>query len=225
MIPPSRARFVPLEGYKPVPDAERRRRARDVFGSPRQRRTVRIFSDRPVDRFLIEDCLRAAGTAPSGANRQPWPFGVVGSPAVKRKIRAAAEAEEQAFYATKAPQAWLDALAPLGTDAQRPVLETAPYLIAIFAQSRAAPADGRKVTNDDVTVSVGIATWFLTTALHTSGLATLTHTSSPVGSLNPILGRPDNERPFHLLVTGHPAADCQVPDIGQKALDSISTFF
>jgi nitroreductase len=201
-----------------------RRRAAEVLADLRRRRTVRHFSDRPVDRAIIEDCLLAAGTAPSGANLQPWHFVVVSDPALKRQIREGAEKEEREFYGGRAPQEWLDALAPLGTDEHKPFLETAPYLIAIFAQSYGVLPDGRKVKNYYVQESVGIATGMLITALHHAGLASLTHTPSPMGFLNVILQRPANERPFLLLVVGHPAADAQVPDIGKKALAEIATF-
>jgi nitroreductase len=219
----SGARLRPLAFEVHAP-AEMRRRAAEVLADLRRRRTVRHFSDRPVDRAIIEDCLLAAGTAPSGANLQPWHFVVVSDPALKRQIREGAEKEEREFYGGRAPQEWLDALAPLGTDEHKPFLETAPYLIAIFAQSYGVLPDGRKVKNYYVQESVGIATGMLITALHHAGLASLTHTPSPMGFLNVILQRPANERPFLLLVVGHPAADAQVPDIGKKALAEIATF-
>jgi nitroreductase len=200
------------------------RRAADFYAEIRRRRTVRDFSDRPVPRAVIEACLRAAGTAPNGANLQPWHFVVIQDPAVKRQIRLAAEAEEQEFYDRRAPEEWLDALAPLGTDANKPFLETAPYLIAIFAQPYGLLPDGRKVKHYYVSESVGIATGFLIAALHHAGLATLTHTPSPMNFLNDILERPTHERPYLLLVVGHPAADAQVPRITKKPLDEIVTF-
>jgi nitroreductase len=190
----------------------------------RRRRTVREFSDRPVPRSVIEACLRTAGTAPSGANQQPWHFVAVSDPAVKSHIRQAAEAEEREFYERRASQEWLDALAPLGTDAHKPFLEIAPYLIAIFAQTYGMGADGGKIKHYYVTESVGIATGLLIAALHHAGLATLTHTPSPMGFLNEILGRPANERPFLLLVVGYPAENAQVPAITKKALEEIATF-
>ena len=165
-----------------------------------------------------------AGSAPSGANLQPWHFVVIGDPAVKQQIRAAAEAEEREFYGGRAPQEWLDALAPLGTDAEKPFLETAPFLIAIFAQSYGLLPDGRKVKNYYVQESVGIATGMLITAIHRAGLASLTHTPSPMGFLNTILHRPVNEKPFLLLVVGYPSDGALVPDIGKKSLDEIATF-
>jgi iodotyrosine deiodinase len=166
-----------------------------------------------------------AGGAPSGANLQPWHFVIVSDAAIKMKIRHAAEEEEREFYQHRAPQEWLDALAPLGTDAEKPFLETAPYLIAIFSQSYGVLPDGRKVKNYYVQESVGIATGMLITAIHLAGLTSLTHTPSPMGFLNQILDRPANEKPFLLLVVGHPAADAMVPDIGKKPLSEIATFY
>jgi nitroreductase len=177
-----------------------------------------------VAREVIEQCLLVAGSAPSGANLQPWHFVVVSDASVKRRIREAAEAEEREFYAQRAPQEWLDALAPLGTDADKPFLETAPYLIAIFSQSYGVLPDGRKVKNYYVQESVGIATGMLITALHHAGLVSLTHTPSPMGFLNAILDRPANEKPFLLLVAGHPAPGAQVPNIGRKPLGEIASF-
>ena len=189
-----------------------------------RRRTVRQFSDRPVERDVIDNCLLVAGSAPSGANLQPWHFVVVSDPAVKKQLREGAEKEEREFYHGRAPQEWLDALAPLGTDDQKPFLETAPYLIAIFAQSYGVLPDGRKVKNYYVQESVGIATGMLITAIHHAGLVSLTHTPSPMGFLNTILGRPANEKPYLLLVVGYPADGAVVPDIGKKPLAEIATF-
>jgi nitroreductase len=190
----------------------------------RTRRTVRHFSNQPIARQVIEQFVMVAGGAPSGANLQPWHFVIVSDHAIKRQIRQAAEEEEREFYQHRAPQEWLDALAPLGTDADKPFLETAPYLIAIFSQSYGQLPDGRKVKNYYVQESVGIATGMLITAIHHAGLASLTHTPSPMGFLNAILNRPPNERPFLLLVVGHPAADAMVPDIDKKPLSDIATF-
>ena len=201
-----------------------RANAQDFLEEVRRRRSIRQFSSRAVPREIIEQCLLAAGTAPSGANMQPWYFAVVESADIKRKIRAAAEQEEQAFYAGKAPQDWLDALAPLGTDADKSFLETAPYLIAIFQQRYGEAADGSRVKHYYATESVGIATGILITALNHAGLACLTHTPSPMAFLNRILGRPKAERPFVLLVVGYPAADATVPDITKKCLTDISSF-
>jgi len=216
--------FVPLPQRPVLTTAEMVARATTFYERLRTRRTVRHFSDRPVSRTIIEQCLRAAGTAPSGANMQPWHFVVVGDPAVKRRIRLAAEEEEREFYERRAPEEWLEALAPLGTDAHKPFLETAPYLIAIFAQSHGLDAEGGRIKHYYVQESVGIATGFLIAALHEAGLATLTHTPSPMRFLNQILGRLPNERPYLLLVVGHPADDAQVPAIGKKGLDEIATF-
>jgi nitroreductase len=216
-------KLVPLQ-FNEYPPDEMRQRAVEFREDMQRRRTVREFSDRPVPREIIEEAVRTAGSAPNGANLQPWHFVVVSDPAVKRKIRAAAEHEEREFYANRAPQEWLEALAPLGTDEHKPFLETAPYLIAIFGQSYGVLPDGRKVKNYYVNESVGIAAGLLIAALHHSGLATLTHTPSPMGFLNEILDRPDNERPFLLLVVGYPAHDARVPYITKKTLEEIATF-
>jgi nitroreductase len=220
----SEARFIPLPGYREYPAAEMERRAKAFFEEVNRRRTVRQFSDRPVPRGVIELCLRAAGTAPSGANRQPWHFVVVSDSDVKCRIREAAEREEHEFYEHRAPADWLEALAPLGTDENKPFLETAPYLIVVFAERYASGPDGQRLTNYYVTESVGLATGLLIAALHHSGLTTLTHTPSPMGFLGEILGRPDNERAFLLLVVGYPTADAVVPDIERKPLEQIATF-
>jgi nitroreductase len=198
-------------------------RADEFLARMRTRRTVRDFSDRPVPYALIERCLQAAGTAPSGANMQPWHFVVVEDPATKHRIRLAAEEEERGFYEERAPEEWLEALAPLGTDWRKPFLETAPFLIAIFVQSYGLLPDGRRVKHYYATESVGIATGMLITALHLAGLATLTHTPSPMGFLNEILERPINERPFLLLVTGFPADDARVPSLEKKPVGSYVT--
>jgi nitroreductase len=216
--------FLPLTTYHEYPPDEMRRRAAEFYAEIKRRRTVRDFAPRPVPRAVIEDCLRAAGTAPNGANMQPWQFVVVSDPDIKRQIRLEAEKEEHEFYHGKAPQEWLDALAPLGTDEHKPFLETAPYLIAIFAETYGQLPDGRKVKHYYVQESVGIAVGFLIAALHHAGLATLTHTPSPMGFLNDILRRPAHERPFLLLVVGYPAEDATVPDIRKKSLEEIATF-
>jgi nitroreductase len=200
------------------------RRAAAFHTDLSRRRTVRQFADRPVPRAVIEDCLRTAGTAPSGANLQPWHFAVVSDPDVKARIRRAAEEEEREFYARRAPAEWLAALAPLGTDADKPFLEVAPYLIAVFVQPHGQTADGRAVKHYYAQESVGIATGFLIAALHHAGLATLTHTPSPMGFLTELLGRPAHERPFLLLVVGYPADGAVVPRITKKPLDEIATF-
>lgn len=216
--------FVPLPAYRGYTEAEMIRRAREFYLDVDRRRTVREFSDRPVPRAVIEECVRAAGTAPNGANMQPWHFVVVSDRAIKQRIRVEAEAEETEFYQHRAPQEWLDALAPLGTDPRKPFLETAPYLIAVFAQSYGVLPDGRRVKHYYAQESVGIATGILITAIHHAGLASLTHTPSPMGFLNTILNRPTHERPFLLLVVGYPAQSALVPDITRKPLGEIATF-
>jgi nitroreductase len=215
---------VPLAGYEAYSEDEMRRRAEDFYAEVDRRRTVREFSDRPVPRDIIENALKAASTAPSGANLQPWHFVVVSGAETKRKIREAAEVEEREFYEHRASSEWLEALAPLGTDSSKPFLETAPYLIAIFLQKFGTLPDGRKVKHYYPVESTGIATGILITALHHAGLATLTHTPSPMKFLNEILGRPKNERPFLLLVTGYPAEDATVPAIERKPLEAFSSF-
>jgi nitroreductase len=215
---------IPLQEYRAYADDEMCRRAAEFYQDVRRRRTVRDFSDRPVPRAVIEDCVRAAGTAPNGANMQPWHFVVVSDPDIKARIRREAEVEETEFYTHRAPQEWLDALAPLGTDPRKPFLETAPYLIAVFAQTFGVLPDGRKVKHYYAQESVGIATGFLINAIHHAGLVSLTHTPSPMGFLNTILDRPSHERPFLLLVVGFPAPDARVPAIAKKPLDEIATF-
>ena len=196
----------------------------DFYDVIKTRRSVRSYSDRPIDEAVLERVLDAARLAPSANNTQPWHFVVVRDPERKRRIREAAEEEERAFYRERAPDDWLEALAPLGTDERKPFLETAPCLIAIFARSFGVAPDGSRVKHYYVQESVGIATGFLIAALHGAGLATLTHTPSPMGFLNEILGRPSNERPFLLLVTGYPAPAARVPDIGRKELAEIADF-
>lgn len=200
-------------------------RARAFAARAARRRTVRDFSPDPVPRVLIETCLAAAGTAPSGANQQPWHFVAIGTgeSGLRRRLREAAEAEEREFYATRAPEAWLQALAPLGTDADKPFLEIAPWLIAVFVQAHGIAPDGGVVKHYYATESVGLATGILITALHDAGLATLTHTPSPMGFLNTLLERPAHERPFLLLVVGYPAPGAHVPDITRKPLDAFVT--
>ncbi|WP_119065691.1 nitroreductase family protein [Aggregatilinea lenta] len=215
--------LIPLAAAQ-YPVEEMRQRAADFYAEMNRRRTVRTFSDRAVPRDIIEHCVRTAGTAPSGAHLQPWSFVVVQDAAIKRQIREAAEAEEHEFYTRRATQEWLDALAPLGTDEHKPFLETAPYLIAIFVQRYGVTPDGGQIKHYYAHESVGIATGLLIAALHHAGLAALTHTPSPMEFLNTILDRPDNERPFLLLVTGYPAEDAAVPDLQRKPLDAIATF-
>lgn len=218
------ARFIPLPAYREYPEEEMCRRAAEISDELRRRRTTRDFSARPVPRRMLEACLLAAGSAPSGANRQPWHFVAVSNPDVKRQIREAAEIEEAAFYRERAAPEWLAALEPLGTDSRKPFLETAPWLIAVFAESYAVTAAGVKAKNYYVTESIGIATGLLIATLHHAGLVCLTHTPSPMGFLNRLLARPPRERPFLLLVVGYPADSAVVPDIQRKPLADIATF-
>ena len=216
--------LVDHEQYREYSIEEMRIRAQSFYQDMRRRRTVRDFSSRSVALDIIENCIRTAGTAVSGANMQPWQFVVVQDQEIKRQIRLAAEKEERAFYEEKAPQEWLDALAPLGTDSNKPFLETAPYLIAIFQERFGRLPDGRKVKHYYAVESVGIATGLLIAAIHNAGLVCLTHTPSPMGFLNEILERPRSERPFLLLVVGYPADHVKIPDISKKDLGDIATF-
>jgi iodotyrosine deiodinase len=213
-----------LDGYHEYGEEEMIRRSQAFYDLMRGRRTVRDFSNRVVPREVIENCLRTAGSAPNGANMQPWHFVVVNDPVIKRAIREGAEEEERKFYSQRATPEWLEALAPLGTDEHKPFLETAPYLIVIFAQSYGVDADGKKIRHYYVQESVGIATGMLIAAVHEAGLVSLTHTPSPMGFLNDLLERPSNERPFLILVVGYPAEDARIPDISKKSLDEIATF-
>lgn len=220
----SKPNFIPLLPREYLADDELLARATRFHEEMARRRTVRDFSDRPVARALIEQCLRAAGSAPNGANLQPWHFVAVSDPNLKHEIRVAAEAEEREFYEHRAPNEWLEALAALGTDSHKPFLETAPWLIAIFSQPWRILPDGRKLKHYYATESVGIATGFLVAAVHHAGLVSLTHTPSPMGFLNKLLRRPAYEKPFLLLVVGHPAEGALVPDIQRKPLGEISSF-
>jgi nitroreductase len=215
--------FTPLD-YCEYPAEEMQQRAAAFYADVRRRRSVRQFADRPVPASVIEDCLRAAATAPSGANKQPYHFVVVTDLQAKRQIRAAAEEEERAFYQRRASQEWLDDLVPLGTDSQKPFLEIAPYLIAIFMQRYGLLPDGSKAKYYYVRESVGIATGMLIAAVHHAGLASLTYTPSRMGFLSQILGRPENERPFLLLAVGYPAEGVLVPDVHKKSLEEVATF-
>ncbi len=220
----SKAIFQPLSSYIEYPLEEMKQRTADFRKDMQRRRTIRHFSDRPVPREIIEECLLTAGSAPSGANLQPWHFVVVSNPKVKHEIRVAAEQEEDEFYNRRAPQEWLDALSVIGTDEHKPFLETAPYLIVIFGRNQSQLPDGRRIKNYYVNESVGIATGFLIAAVHNAGLASLTHTPSPMGFLNNILHVPPDEKPFLILVVGYPAEDAQVPEISKKPLEEIATF-
>ena len=216
--------FIPYSGYKSYPIEEMQKRSKEFFTDIQRRRTIRDFSNKPVPKDIIENCLSAAGTAPSGANRQPWHFSVVSDLETKKKIREAAEEEEKKFYSGRAPDEWLEALEPLGTDENKPFLEIAPYLIVIFSEAYGLDDKGEKIKNYYVSESVGIATGMLITALHNAGLATLTHTPSPMNFLREILGRGENERAFLILITGFPSENATVPNIKKKNLEEYTTF-
>ncbi|MEP3244911.1 MAG: nitroreductase family protein [Sneathiella sp.] len=226
--------FTPGDVFDPIPLPDRRtfsdpqmiERSRHFYDEIKKRHTTREFSDKPVPREVIENCLKAAGTAPSGANHQPWHFCVVANPALKTRIREAAEEEERAFYGGKAAKEWLEALAPLGTDTEKPFLETAPWLIVVFAERYGRLTSGETYKNYYVNESVGIATGFLINAIHNAGLATLTHTPNPMKFLNDVCNRPDNEKAFLILVAGHPAADAVIPSKSKikKDLDEMASF-
>lgn len=215
---------IPLPHLEPISDDERIARAREFAERMARRRTVRDFAPTPVPREVIEQCLCAAGTAPSGANQQPWRFVAVSDAALRHRIREAAEAEEREFYAHRAPPEWLQALEALGTDADKSFLDTAPWLIAVFYERFGVDPSGARQKRYYPHESVGIATGVLIAALHHAGLAALTHTPSPMGFLNDLLGRPRNEMPYLLLVIGHPAEDCRVPDIARLPLQAYADF-
>ncbi len=207
--------------YKPITPAEMEERSAEFLALMKKRRTVRDFSSQAVSQQIIENAIAVAGTAPSGANMQPWHFVAVQDSAIKSQIRQAAEEEERELYTQRASPEWLEALAPLGTDEHKPFLETAPWLIAVFSQKYTVEADGSKRKHYYTPESVGIATGMLITALHQAGLVTLTHTPSPMNFLRDILKRPSHEKPFLLLVAGYPAYTAKVPVIDKKPLDSI----
>lgn len=216
--------FQPWDDYRRMTVAEMEKISRHYFHEMRRRRSVRVFSPEPVPREVVEFGLRAAVTAPNGANRQPWHFVVVENPEVKKRIRAAAEQEERAFYGGRAPEEWLRALQPFGTNAEKPYLETAPVLIGVFAESHRVGPDGSPSRNYYVNESVGLATGFLVASLHLSGLACLVHTPSPMGFLNEILDRPKAERAFLLLVIGYPAEGVQVPILARRPFAEVVSF-
>jgi len=220
----TKPRFVPLSDYHEYPRDEMIQRAATFYADMQRRRSVRSFSDRPVPHEVIENFLRAAGTAPSGAHMQPWHFVVVADPAVKQQIQDAAEEQERQFYSARFSAEWLEAIRPLGTTTHKPFLTTAPYLIVIFAQRYSLSPDGRKIGHYYVSESVGIATGILITAVHRAGLVSLTYTPSSTRFLNEILGRPANERPYCILVVGYPSDDAVVPDLQRKPLEQIATF-
>jgi iodotyrosine deiodinase len=211
--------------FSGLPEDEMQRRALEFYQHIKRRRTVRDFSSKPVPRDIIENAIRAAGTAPSGANMQPWHFVAISNAALKSRIRVAAEAEEKELYSHRAGDEWLKALEPLGTNEHKPFLETAPWLIAVFLKKFTITPEGRQLKNYYTAESVGIACGFLLAALHNAGLVTLTHTPSPMGFLAEVLERPKHERAFMLIVTGYPADDAKVPVISKLPLDEIATFF
>jgi len=216
-------RFLPLKDYLEISQKEMIERSRSFYSSLRKRRSVRTFSEKTFPLEILMNCLGAAASAPSGANMQPWHFVVVSDPEIKKRIRAAAEREEREFYSSRATQEWLDDLKPLGTDSEKPFLEKAPYLIVIF-EKKYEEINGRKKKLYYTKESVGIAAGMLINAIHQSGLASLTHTPSPMNFLNDLCQRPKNEKPFLLLVAGYPAEGTVVPDIQKKSLDEITTY-
>jgi iodotyrosine deiodinase len=216
--------FEPYSAYRGYPVEEMKQRAADFYKEMKRRRSVRHFSNRPVPVDIIQDCIRTAATAPSGANIQPWTFVVVSDPEVKKQIRQAAEIVEQEFYTAEATRQWVDALAPLKTSYHKPFLVTAPYLIAIFAQRHGYDANGDKTKHYYVQESVGIATGMLITALHHAGLASLTYTPAKMAFLNKVLARPSNEKPFMILVTGYPGDGAEVPVLPKKRLEETAVF-
>lgn len=220
----SHINLIPLPGYKEYTPDEMFDRSYSFLKDILRRRTVRDFSDKQVPKEIIENCLAVANSAPSGANKQPWHFVVVNNPLIKKKIRVAAEEEEREFYSSRAPQEWLDALAPLGTDSNKPFLEIAPYLIVIFSKSLDVLLDGTKLKTYYAVESTGIAAGFLISAIHHTGLVCLTHTPSPMKFLNDICGRPQNEKPFLVLVVGYPVENARVPDIVKKGLNEVTTY-
>jgi len=218
-------KFIKLKNYPSFNSEEMKNRSEIFKEYLQKRRSIREFSSEPVDIKIIENCINAAATAPSGANKQPWHFVIVQNPDIKKKIRVAAESEEREFYSNRAPDEWLEALTPLGTDYKKPFLEDAPYLIVIFEKKYGFDEKGNKIKNYYTKESVGISVGMLITALHYSGLGTLTHTPSPMNFLNEILHRPENERPYLILVVGHPKKGIRVPDIKKKNFEEVSTVF
>jgi nitroreductase len=216
--------FIPLTDYCKYPEAEMKNKSSDFYAKMRRRRTVRNFSNQPVDRTIIENCLRAAGTAPSGANQQPWSFIVVSDQAVKRQIREAAEKIEKEFYSKEATKKWVNTLEHLGTVPTKPFLENAPYLIAIFSRLYSYSENMDKMKHYYVSESIGIATGMLITGLHLAGLVSLTYTPVNMRFLNKILERPSNEKPFMILVVGYPSENALVPAIHKKSLEEIAEF-
>src|SRR3990172_2734794 len=217
-------KFIPLSTYQEYLPDEMKKRSEQFYADLKRRRSVREFSSRAVPREVIENCIRAAGTAPSGANMQPWHFVAVCDPNIKNRIRQEAETVEKDFYERRAPAYWLEAIAPFGADENKPYLEEAPYLIVIFSKRYSVDSGGTKQHNYYLPESVGIATGFLIAAIHNAGLACLTHTPNPMGFLRDILKRPSYETPFLVLVAGYPKENAQVPDIQKKEFTEIATF-
>jgi nitroreductase len=216
--------FHPLNNYTEYSLSEMEKRSEEFYQEMKKRRSVRQFSERPIPRKIIEYCVLTAGTAPSGANMQPWTFIIVSDPKVKKKIRQEAEKTEQEFYTKKPNLQWIEELAPLGTDASKPFLEEAPYLIVIFAQRHSFSPDGSKRGHYYVNESVGISAGLLISALHHAGIACLTYTPSKMGFLNRILSQPSNEKPYLVIVAGYPDKDATLPDIEKKPADEIIKF-
>lgn len=216
--------YIPYNHVYSFEEDEALQRARQFRDELRARRTVRDYSTKPIPDGIIEACIESAGSAPNGANRQPWYFVVITDPDIKKEIRVSAEKEEKVFYGGKAPKEWIEALSHLGTDENKAFLEEAPALIAIFARNYETLTSGKKLKNYYVQESVGIATGMLISALHHCGLSSLTHTPSPMGFLNTILERPSNERAYILLVVGYAAENCRVPVISKKGLSEIASF-
>lgn len=201
------------------------KRSEDYYENLEQRRSVRNFSDKPIPKQVIENIIKTASTAPSGAHKQPWTFAVVSNPALKKQIRAAAEQEEHESYTKRMSEEWLEDLKPLQTDWQKPFLEIAPYLIIVFKKAYDLDAEGNKHTNYYVNESVGLASGFLLTAIHEAGLVALTHTPSPMNFLTKLLKRPSNERPCLLIPVGHPTEDTYVPKLERKPLEEVAVFY
>ena len=228
LLMPVSYKSVPFSGLPTYSPGEMKIRSDDFLQLMQRRRTIRDFSSKPVPREVIENAVRIAGLAPSGANKQPWHFAIIGNPDLKRKIREAAEEEEKEFYASKASQQWLKDLEPLGTDPNKPFLEIAPYLIVVFQQNYDVDSQtGERIKHYYIQESVGLACGFLITALHNTGLGTLTHTPSPMGFLRDILGRPKHEKPVMIIVTGHPAEDATIPEeaLNKKDLNLTTSWF
>ncbi len=217
----------PLTDFIEYPPEEILRRSQDFYENIKRRHSIRQFSDKPVAKEVIENCIKAAGTAPSGANHQPWHFVAINDPNIKKQVREQAEMHERGFYEGRAGEEWLNALKDLGTDANKPYLEIAPWLIAIFSEKKGGIKADDKNTNYYVHESVGIATGFLINALHNAGLATLTHTPKPMSFLNKVCQRTDNERAYMLLIVGYPAEDATIPTHAttKKSLSDIATFY